>query len=170
MFLREKKRIRLVLSVLVIHNSNTLYYCLILLWAAAVAAIKDLLLHKFCFFPSHWPSCASPNQSSTKLMDVGFSSFVKNITNLFIYFSVFFYLYIQYILDFLHILTFEHSNDNAFNSIFHCTVLAQYSARIFKYFSHHPLRIDQANYIEFSPRLAIFTPGSFNISNGFGRD
>ena len=86
----KKKRIRLVLSVLVIHNSNTLYYCLILLWAAAVAAIKDLLLHKFRFFPSHWPSCASPNQSSTKLMDAGFSSFVKNITNLFIYFSVFF--------------------------------------------------------------------------------
>ena len=50
MFVREKKRIRLVLSVLVIHNSNTLYYCLILLWAAAVAAIKDLLLHKFRFF------------------------------------------------------------------------------------------------------------------------
>ena len=50
MFVREKKRIRLVLSVLVIHNSNTLYYCLILLWAAAVAAVKDLLLHKFRFF------------------------------------------------------------------------------------------------------------------------
>ena len=170
MFLREKMRIRLVLSVLVIHNSNTLYYCLILLWAAAVAAIKDLLLHKFRFF-------------SFSLAFLRFSESVFNQTNgcwifqfcqkynqfIYLLLCIFFNLYIQYIFDFLHILTFEHSNDNAFNSIFHCTVLAQYSARIFKYFSHHPLRIDQANYMEFSPRFAIFTPGFFNISNGFGR-